>query len=360
MASAARRHVAILGAGPAGLAAAACLRALGVGHTLVERGPEVAAALRLVDPEMALLSPTALSRLPGMRAAAGEPAYLTFRELVARLERYREEQGIEVQTGTEAVRVRREGAGFVVELRDAGGAARELRASHVVNATGIIGAPALPADFAPAAAELAWKHSLHVRDADLRTAHRLLLVGGGASAAEVLERWLEVRPPDSRAWISLRSRLMAVPHRVLGVDVHWLSWLPEQLPAWRLGPRAAALPEPMLGNAARRALRTGAASLAGPVERYAGALVHTARGGPLRPDLVVFATGFRYETRHLDGLLDRSADGRPRLRACESTRAPGLYLLGYRFGRTFASPYLRGIARDAVRVARRIASQEPA
>ena len=41
--------------------------------------------------------------------------------------------------------------------------------------------------------------------------------------------------------------------------------------------------------------------------------------------------------------------------AIESTRARGLYLLGYRFGRTFASPYLRGIARDAAYVAGQIA-----
>jgi hypothetical protein len=43
---------------------------------------------------------------------------------------------------------------------------------------------------------------------------------------------------------------------------------------------------------------------------------------------------------------------------CESTRVPGVFLLGYRFGRTFASPYLRGIARDAEYVAERIARQK--
>lgn len=339
---------------------AACLRARGVDFTLVERGPSAAAALRSVDPEMTLLSPTALSRLPGMRAVPGEPPYLTFHEFVDRLDRYREEHGIEVRTGTEAVRVRRAEGGFAVELRGADGAAGEVRASHVVNATGIIGAPVLPADFDPAAAGFAWKHSLHVRAADLRAAPRLLLVGGGASAAEVLERWLEVRAPDSHAWLSLRSPLKAVPHRVLGVDVHWLGWLPEQLPAWRLGPGAAAFPEPMLGGAARTALRAGFASRVGRVEGYDGESVVTRGGGALRPDLVVFATGFRYETRHLEGLLDRAPDGRPIVRACASPRAPGLYLLGYRFGRTFASPYIRGIARDAAWVARRIANQEAA
>jgi hypothetical protein len=71
----------------------------------------------------------------------------------------------------------------------------------------------------------------------------------------------------------------------------------------------------------------------------------------------VFATGFRYEMQHLDGLLECDPDGRPIIRNCESTRAKGLYVLGYRFGRTFASPYLRGIARDAEYVASRIAER---
>jgi hypothetical protein len=35
-----------------------------------------------------------------------------------------------------------------------------------------------------------------------------------------------------------------------------------------------------------------------------------------------------------------------------------MFLLGYRFGRTFASPYLRGIARDAKFVAERIAKEK--
>jgi putative flavoprotein involved in K+ transport len=80
-----------------------------------------------------------------------------------------------------------------------------------------------------------------------------------------------------------------------------------------------------------------------------------AGGQRLQPDLVVFATGFSYDTKHLDGLLDFDPDGRPLVRNCESTRAPGLYILGYRFGRTFASPYIRGMARDAAYVADHIA-----
>jgi NAD(P)H-nitrite reductase large subunit len=96
------------------------------------------------------------------------------------------------------------------------------------------------------------------------------------------------------------------------------------------------------------------------VASYEGDTVVLADGRRLQPDLVVFATGFRYETQHLEGLLDTDPEGRPIIRNCESTRTPGLYLLGYRFGRTFASPYLRGIARDAEYVASRIAQSRNA
>ena len=88
---------------------------------------------------------------------------------------------------------------------------------------------------------------------------------------------------------------------------------------------------------------------------YNGDRVALANGEALDPDLIVFATGFAYATPHLGPLFRWPAGGRPRVRGCESLDAPGLFLLGLHFGRTFASPFLRGIARDADYVARRIA-----
>ena len=87
-AGASATRVVIIGAGPAGLAAAACLKRRGVASTLLERGPQAAAALRKVDPDMALFSPARLSRLPGMELVGATP-YPTFRELAAALDRYR-------------------------------------------------------------------------------------------------------------------------------------------------------------------------------------------------------------------------------------------------------------------------------
>jgi putative flavoprotein involved in K+ transport len=341
-------HVVIIGAGPAGLAAAACLGDRGIGYTLLERGALPAAGLRRVDPEMTLFSPARLSQLPGMRLNGAHPT--PFGELVAALDRYCRERGIRATTSAEVTAVERTAEGF--RLHCAGG--RVVAGSHVINATGILGAPRLPDDFDPAASGFAWMHSLDVRAEHVARARRLLVVGGGASAAEVLEHWLRVRRPDDRAWISLRSPLRVMPQSILGVDIHYLTWLPEHLPARPLGPWLVPR-DAMLGVKVPGAIRRGLVEQVGAVTAYLPRAVRLTDGRALEPDLLVLATGFRHVTAHLGDLVARDGDGCPIARRCESTRTPRLYLLGARFARTLASPYLRGIARDAAFVARHIA-----
>jgi putative flavoprotein involved in K+ transport len=350
------RPVAVLGAGPAGLATAAALLRRGVPCTVLERGSTPAAALRRVDPEMEMLSPTRLSRLRGMEHRPGDPRYLSFRDFVARLDDFVARTGVTVRTGCEVTEVARDGDGFRVRWRGPAGKAGELSARAVVNATGMIGSPRLPAGFVPAETGYRWMHSVDVRTTDLEGVRRLLVVGGGASAAEVLERWLQVRPPDGHAWMALRSRLRVLPRTVLGVDGHYLGWLPEHLPAHLLGERGADWPEPMLSAEVPRAIGRGLIETVPAPRACAGAAVELADGRRLQAERVVFATGFRYETGHLGALVARDAMGRPLARACRSTVDPDVWLLGTRFARSFASPYVRGIARDAEYVANRIAA----
>jgi NADPH-dependent 2,4-dienoyl-CoA reductase/sulfur reductase-like enzyme len=351
------KHVIIIGAGPAGLAAAICLSRHKVSYTLLEQGPLVSSALRQVDPDMVLLSPTSLSLMPDMESPPGDPEYLSFRELVTALEHYQEKHRIQIVNDAKVVSVARDGEAFTVRYRDKDKAEHVLEGSHVINATGIISHPQLPPDFNLPACSFRWMHSIKARAPDLAEARRVLVVGGGASAAEVLERWLEVRSSDAHAWLSLRSPLVAVPHWIFGIDIHYLVWLPEQLPTCLLGWRAGRFHEPMTGLAVRRAIKDGLITQAPAVKSYHGDTVTLSDGKPLQPDLVVFSTGFRYASEHLAQLVDYDPDKRPLVKNCESARTRGLYLLGFRFGRTFASPYLRGIARDAQYVAERIASE---
>ena len=347
----------IIGAGPAGLAAAYCLGRRGLSYVVLEGGDVPLSGIRRVDGETELLSPTRLSRLPGMVEADGAPRYLRFDELVPMLESYRQRHGIAVETNALVQRVEHAGDWFAVHCRDG----RTWSCQQVINATGMISHPHLPPSFDAGSCTLPWRHSLDVRRADLAGVGELLVIGGGTSAAEVLEAWLDCRRPDGRAFLSLRSRLRSLPHRILGVDVHYLAWLPEHLPADRIH-RHRTLSrwlhtDPVLGRDLARAVRRGEVERVPAVAHYAGDECELIDGRRLRPDLVVFATGFRYAAPHLGDLVDRDDDGVPVLRKCESTRAPGLYVIGSRYARTFASAYLRGMARDAAHVAGRIAAR---
>ncbi len=350
--------VIIIGAGPAGLAVAHTLAKRNIHYVLFEKGPAIASALRQVDPQMRLLSPTPLSLMPDMKVAPGAPDYLPFKTLVQELERYQQQHGLRVIINSTVIAVRRERVGFSVQYRTGAGPQNSIHGSNVVNATGIISKPRLPDDFKPGATTIPWMHSIDVRVEHLTTPRRLLVVGGGASAAEVLENWLKVRRKGDRAWLSLRSKLFAVPHWILGIDVHYFAWLPEQLPAWVLGPRAQRFTEPMTGGIVVQAIRNGLIQRVPYVRHYHGATVEFANRKHEQPDLIVFATGFSYSIDHLQGLVDLDPEGRPIVKDCESTRTNGLFLMGFRFGRTFASPYLRGIARDAEYVAERIARRK--
>lgn len=349
--------VVVIGSGPAGLAAAECLRKRNVPLVILEAGAKLASALRRVDPKMRLLSPTTLSVLPGMMRRVDEPKYLPFDGLVKELELYSKQHGLEIISGARVVSVEQGGEGFNVTYQTSDDSKHFIRATHVINATGIISHPELPESFRPDECSFRWLHSLDTRAGDLARSHKLMVVGGGASAAEVLERWLEVREPADQAWLSVRSKLRAIPHWIFGIDIHYLAWLPEQLPTLLLGWRAGRLHEPMTGLTVLRAIRKGTITRVPGVAQYEGDSVVLTDGRRLQPDLVVFATGFRYATQHLGALLEFDPAGRPLIRNCESTCAAGLFLLGYRFGRTFASPYLRGIARDAEYLARRIAGE---
>src|SRR5262249_20117431 len=154
-----------------------------------------------------------------------------------------------------------------------------------------------------------------------------------------------------RAWLSLRSRFCAVPHWIFGIDVHYFAWFPEQFPTDLFGWRLGRLGEPMTGRAVVRAIRKGLIKQMPAARSYKDGIVDFVDGQKLEPDFIVFATGFRYAREHLKEVVNFDPDGRALVKHCESTRTPGVFLLGFRFGRTFASPYLRGIARDAEYVA---------
>ena len=93
----------IVGAGPAGLATAACLKRRGVDALVLEAGPSLAESWRHHYERLHLHTVKQQSALPGMPFAKELPRYPSRADVVAYLESYAAHFGIAPRTG-EAVR----------------------------------------------------------------------------------------------------------------------------------------------------------------------------------------------------------------------------------------------------------------
>jgi putative flavoprotein involved in K+ transport len=354
----------IIGAGPAGLAVAACLRAQGRTARIVDRAGAPGGAYREIFDGMTLASPAVFNALPGLPLAhAGE--YTTVPEYRAYLERYAAHHRLDVERGT-VERVERAPAGSAGggSGESGGGGARGTRfrvvvdgspadASAVVVATGCWSFPVWPRlpPFGPDV------EVIHARDWRGPTAHRagpVLVIGGGTSAVEIAE---QAAAAGRAVHVCARSGVKLFPRRILGRDVHhWFAFL-AHVPPW-LARRYCANPSThAAGDTEFSRLRdAGRVHVCSGIRAADGATVELDDGVRATVALVVAATGQRFETPFLPPEVARAPGGQLLARACESVSWPGLFVVGAPCAGHLESEFLRGIARDAPRVAGRIAA----
>lgn len=335
--------VVIIGAGPAGLAAGACLARRGIALRLLDRGGRPGGAYAGMFGGITLASPTSLNGLPGLALTTAGP-YTRATEYHDYLVRYAEHHRLSIEEAT-VERVEPRGRGFRVGF---GGGS--IDAGAVVVATGMW-------DF-PVAPELAGEASVPViharafRGPEAHAAERVLVVGGGASAVEIAEI---LGRAGRRVWVAARSGIKFAPQKVLGVDVHrWVAGI-ERLPTWlarRHCEEGPTLPATDHGFAALR--RSGAISVRPAVVRCDGAEVRFREGRPATVDLVILATGFRFDAPFIPAEVARAPAGHLQASHGESVSWPGLFVLGAPCAVGLDSEFLRGVARDADPVADRI------
>ncbi len=333
-------EVVIVGAGPAGLATAACLRANGVAVRLLDRTGEPGGAYREIYPATVLASPAIHAALPGLALShAGE--YITAGRYLEYLRAYAEHHRLEIER-TQVEQVERRGRGFAVRTPD-----RELEARAVVVATGMwsfprtaapAGAPSVPVLHARE-----WQGPARLPPGDL------LIIGGGTSAVELAE---EAATAGRRVFVAARSPLRLVRQRLLGRDIHDLLGLIEWIPTWaarRYCARPSTAPAFDLGFARLRA--EGRISVHRGIPRVDGDRARLGDGAEVRVAAIVCATGYRFLAPFVPPQVARAPAGHLRARANESVTWPGLFIVGAPCARGLASEFLRGIARDAPRLA---------
>jgi putative flavoprotein involved in K+ transport len=361
----------VVGAGPAGLATAAMLRARGVEAVVLERDEAVGAAWRSHYRSLRLHTIRPLSGLPGMRIPRSEGRWVGRAAFLEYLERYAAARLVEIQTGIEVLRVDRTPDGFQLSTT-----AGELPAAAVVIATGYNTVPFIPPWPGAEAFPGPLLHSHDYRDAEPFAGSRVLVVGGGNSGSDIaldlagggaLGVALAVRTPPGivpRQARGLPAQVAALPlahlparladaaagveRRLFFGDLADLGLPRPRTGVFRRHRRSGTLP--ILDHGFVAAVKSGRIAIVPAVEALGADGAHLEGGDHLPVDAVIAATGYRPGLEGLVGhlgVLDRN--GLPRYHGgAVHSGVPDLHFAGFRNPITGA---LRGIGRDATDIA---------
>lgn len=343
----------VIGAGPAGLAVAACLARLGVPATVLERSDGPGASWRTHYRRLHLHTVKQLSALPGLPFPPQAPRYVPRAQVAQYLEDYAAHFGIRPQCGVDVQRIGPgpAGAGWSVECADG----RRLEAPHVIVATGANARPrrpALPGEEGFGGRVL---HSHAYRDATPFAGQRVLVVGMGNTGAEIA---LDLCEAGVEVALSVRSPVNIVHRDVLGRPTQRTSILLGRLPRglghalagwlrdltvgdlsrWGLQtPRASPLAQlrdegrtPVIDVGTLARIRAGDIRVHPGIERLSAQSVRFVDGRQAPFDAIVLATGYEAGLQALVPGVDLGLDerGLPREAVGRAVRA-GLHFIGF-------------------------------
>jgi putative flavoprotein involved in K+ transport len=357
----------VIGAGPAGLATAAALRARGVPTLVLERD-SVAASWRGHYDRLRLHTVRWLSHLPGYRFPREEGPWVSRDGVIRYLERYAAHHELDVRTGVRVDRIEREDGSWLLRAP-----AGSVRAAAVVVATGYNHTPRQPDWPGHFTGEIL--HARHYRNGAPYRGRDVLVVGSGNTGAEIAvdlaehgasHVWLAVRTPPyvlRRSQLGIPTQLTAVllRHIPTGI-VDRIAEPIRKMSVPRLDHKGLADPGPGVFSRAVRgempvldvglvdAVLTDQVRPVAAVTGFDGGKVHLADGTAMAPDAIVVATGYRRGLEPLVGHLGvLDASGLPLVHGARThPAAPGLYFVGYT---NPPSGMFREVAIDARRIA---------
>jgi indole-3-pyruvate monooxygenase len=362
--------VIILGAGPSGLAAAACLREKGVPFIVLERAGAVGSTWRNHYERLHLHTIKQFSALPGLPWPSTVPMYPSREEVVAYLERYAARFQIAPRFGCEVKSARHDGSRWIVRAGE-----EELRAPALIVATGYNRVPKQPTWPGQDRFRGSILHSSAYKNGASHRGKSALVVGIGNSGGEIA---IDLWEHGATTAISVRSPIHVVPRDLFGLpaqvnSLFLLGRLPPKiadrianallsrvlgdlsrygLPRPELGPVSQVLEKgriPLLDIGTVELVKQGLIKIfPAPRELTETGVVFT-DGREIPVDVIVLATGYRAALEDVLENAERYVDerGYPRRHGVEA-ETPGLYFIGYR------NP-LTGQLHDIAAEARRIA-----
>ncbi len=346
-------QVTVIGGGQAGLAIAFYLRraglAPGTDFVVLDAGDQPGGSWQHMWEGLRLFSPSTYSSLPGWMMPAWDDSRLGFpprAHVVDYLTRYEDRYDLHVLRPHRATAVARADDDPDGLLSVTAGEVT-TSARFVVSATGTWDRPFLPTypgmrDFGGAQLHAAQYHS-----PDYFTGQRVVIVGGGNSAAQILA---EVSTVAETIWVTIW------PPRFLPDDVDGrvlFATARARIQALREGrdhAGIAGLGDIVMVPSVRAARERGVLKAEPMFTRVSTSGVVWADGTEHAADALIWCTGFRPAVRHLAGLHLHGETGRIGVDGPSGTRAlreARLYLVGYGDWVGPASATLAGVGESA-------------
>jgi putative flavoprotein involved in K+ transport len=332
--------VVVIGGGQAGLAAGYYLRRAGLDFVILDAQPGPGGAWPHGWESLRLFSPAQYSPLPGwpMPPQPGE-TFPTATHVAQYLADYEERYELLVHRPVRVESIRWDVEGFLV-CTDRG----EWSARAVISATGTWQSPYVPAYPGQDEFTGVQLHTVDYRTPERFARQRVVIVGGGNSAAQILA---EVSTVADTLWVTPRPpRFMPddVDGRVL-FDVATARAAAQRSGASHVG--VSGLGDIVMVPPVREARDRGALNAISMFDHLTPAGVAWSDGQEYMCDAVIWCTGFAPHLNHLTTLDLTLEDGHPATVGTRSVDHPGLHLLGYGDWTGFASATLIGAGRTA-------------
>ncbi|MQL83000.1 hypothetical protein Taro_015503 [Colocasia esculenta] len=368
----------IVGAGPSGLATAACLKQKGVPSLILERDDCIASSwkLRTYD-RLRLHLPKRFCELPFVPFPADFPTYPTRKQFISYLEAYVQHFSIKPMFGME---VRSAEYDPVIGFWRVRANDTEFISRWLVVATGENADAVLPEIDGISDFQGSIMHSCSYKNGDDFGGKKVLVVGCGNSGMEVC---LDLCNNSAHASMVVRDKLHVLPREILGrstfgLSMSLLKWLPVRwvdrflllcsravlgdtqrlgLERPKMGPlqlKNTAGKTPVLDVGALAKIKSGHIKVVPAIQRFTPEGIEFADGRKEVYDSVIFATGYRSNVPSWlkeDDFFSKQ-DGLPRKPFPHSWMGKnGLYAPG------FTRRGLMGASMDAHRISDHIASQ---
>ncbi|MGF7214911.1 cation diffusion facilitator CzcD-associated flavoprotein CzcO [Spirosoma lacussanchae] len=346
--------IVVIGGGQSGLSVAYFLRRTGRSFVILDDQPRAGGAWLHGWDSLRLFSPAEASSLPGWpmpRPAGSDAGFPARQQVIDYLNAYEARYKLPIRRPVRVEQLTRHTDGYIIRT-DKG----SWRAPAVVCSTGTWTQPILPAYPGQSDFRGLQLHSAHYHSSDSLAGQRVLIVGGGNSAAQILAEVSEVAHP---VWVTLTEPTF-LPDDVDGRVL--FSRATERYHAAQAGqsPESTGrLGDIVMVPSVQAARSRGVLQARRPFVRITAQGVVWPDGRSESFDTIIWCTGFRPATDLLGplGLVDR--EGRVATDGTRAIDAPGLWLVGYGNWTGFASATLIGVGRSARQTAEEINAYLP-